>query len=152
MATAPAIKPPYWVKVERKGNDFSGFESEDGQTWKQIGAAVTIVMKDPVFIGLCVTSHVDAATIRTMTFDNVSTTGNVVPAGPFTAWDVINTTRNDPAPLYVALEDKAGKMARSHEPQSCGGQLDGPGSVADSDERLYGRGSDERRETVYRRR
>ena len=46
-----------------------------------------------------------------VTFDNVSTTGNVVPAGPFSAWEIINTTQNDPAPLYVAIEDKAGKMA-----------------------------------------
>jgi hypothetical protein len=108
---APAIKPPYWVKIERKGNLFSGSISPDGKTWTVFGTPQTIVMKDPVFIGLCVTSHVDAATIRTMTFDNVSTTGNVVPDGPFATWKVINTTRNAPAPLYVAIEDKAGKIA-----------------------------------------
>jgi hypothetical protein len=31
-------------------------------------------MTDPVYIGLAVTSHVDAATLRTFTFDSVSTT------------------------------------------------------------------------------
>ena len=57
--------------------------SADGKTWTQVGTPVTIAMKDPVFIGLAVTSHVDAVTVRTLTFDNVSTTGNVIPAGPF---------------------------------------------------------------------
>jgi len=108
---APTIKAPYWVKIERKGNDFSGYVSETGDpNWVQVGTAVTIAMKDPVFIGLAVTSHV-AGTVRTWTFDSVSTTGNVVPAGPFAAWDIINTVQNDPAPLYVAIEDKAGQIA-----------------------------------------
>jgi hypothetical protein len=100
------------VKIERKGNDFSGYVSETGDpnSWVQVGAAVTIAMKDPVFIGLAVTSHV-AGTVRTWTFDSVSTTGNVVPAGAFSSWEIINAVQNDPAPLYVAIEDKAGKVA-----------------------------------------
>jgi hypothetical protein len=112
---APTITAPYWVKIERKGNDFSGYVSADANEWVQVGTPVTIEMKNTVFIGLAVTSHL-AGTMRTWTFDGVTTTGNVVPAGPFTAWEVINTTQNDPAPLYVALEDKAGKMAMVTNP------------------------------------
>jgi len=112
---APKITAPYWVKIERKGNDFSGYVSADANEWVAVGTPVTIVMKDPVFIGLAVTSHL-AGTMRTWTFDSVSTTGNVVPAGPFAAWEIINTAQNDPAPLYVALEDKAGKMAMVTNP------------------------------------
>lgn len=74
---APAIAPPYWVKVERTGNDFSGYISPDGITWNQHGVTVTIEMTDPVLIGLAVTSHVDG-TLRTFTFDNV--TINLLPA------------------------------------------------------------------------
>ncbi len=106
------IKPPYFVKLVRKGNDFSGFMSETGDpnTWTQLGTTQTITMTDPVFIGPAVSSHL-AGTMRTWTFDSVSTTGNVVPAGPFAAWEIINTAQNDPAPLYVAIEDQAGKVA-----------------------------------------
>jgi FlaG/FlaF family flagellin (archaellin) len=112
---APTVTVPRWVKIERKGNDFSAFDSVDGKTWNQIGTAVTIVMKDPVLIGLAVTSHL-AGTVRTWTLDSVSTTGNVVPDGPITAWKVINTTQNAVAPLYVAIEDKAGKIAMVNHP------------------------------------
>jgi len=110
-AAAPTKAAPYWVKIERKGNDFSGSISPDGKTWTQLGTAVTIAMADPVLIGLAVTSHVDAATTRTITFDNVSATGNITPAGPFAATDDIGLTSNDPSPLYVAVEDKDGGMA-----------------------------------------
>jgi hypothetical protein len=105
------VAPPYWVKIERKANAFSGYISPDGTTWTQLGTAQTIAMTDPVYIGLAVTSHVDAATLRTFKFDNVSTTGNVTPAGPFSAWDDIGIASNDPQPLYAAVEDKAGKLA-----------------------------------------
>jgi hypothetical protein len=99
------------VQIARKGNLFTASISPDGKTWKVQGTPQTIVMTDPVFIGLAVTSHVDAATKRTVTFDSVSTTGTVVPAGPFSATKDIGIVSNDPAPLYVAIQDKAGKMA-----------------------------------------
>jgi concanavalin A-like lectin/glucanase superfamily protein len=62
---------PYWVKTVRIGNDFSGYISADGETWVQVGDAVTIEMADPVLIGLAVTSHA-AGELRTVTFDNVA--------------------------------------------------------------------------------
>ncbi len=112
---ATYIKAPYFIKLERKGNAFSGYMSAtadpaDPNAWVQLGTTQTITMTDPVFIGLAVSSH-KAGALRVWTFDSVSTTGNVVPAGPFAAWDAINAAQNDPAPLYVAIEDKAGKLA-----------------------------------------
>jgi len=68
--------PPYWVRVERVGNDFTGFLSEDGENWTQAGDVMTISMQDPVLIGLAVTSHA-AGELRTFTFDNISFTGEV---------------------------------------------------------------------------
>jgi len=107
------VAPPYWVKIERKGNAFSGYISPDGQTWTQLGTAQTIAMTDPVYIGLAVTSH-DAATQRTIKFDNVAfctTTGSIAPAGLLSAWDDIGLASNDPQPIYAAVEDNAGKIA-----------------------------------------
>ena len=71
-----AVDEPYWVKIERIGNDFMGYISPDGADWTQMGSARTIVMNDPVLIGLCVTSHA-AGELRTFTFDNISLTGEV---------------------------------------------------------------------------
>jgi hypothetical protein len=113
--SAPGVVAPYWVKIERKGNDFSGFMSADGVEWKQLGTPVTIAMADPVYIGLAVTSHV-AGALRTMQFDNVATTGNVSPDGLFSSWDDIGIASNDPAPMSVAIEDAAGKVAAVTHP------------------------------------
>ncbi|MEN6427483.1 MAG: PA14 domain-containing protein [Phycisphaerales bacterium] len=105
------VTAPYWVKIERVGSSFTGSISADGVAWTQLGDPVTIAMTDPVLIGLAVTSHVNAATLRTFTFDNVATTGNVAPEGVFEACDYIPITGNDPAPISVALTDVNGKTA-----------------------------------------
>ncbi len=105
-ATA-AVAPPYWVKIERTGQTLKGSISANGTTWTQIGTDQFIPMIDPVYVGLCVTSHV-AGQLRTYEFDNVKTTGSVT--GQWRAQD-IGLTRNSPQNLYVIVEDSAGKQA-----------------------------------------
>ena len=58
------------------GTTFTGYVSADGKTWTQQGTPQAITMTDPVYIGICVTSH-QAGEQRTMQFDNIATTGNV---------------------------------------------------------------------------
>ena len=41
------IAPPYWVKIERSGADFTGYVSADGKTWSTVGSAI-VTMEDPV--------------------------------------------------------------------------------------------------------
>ena len=113
------VAPPYWVKLDRVGNTFSGSISADGETWTQLGDPIEVVMEDPVLIGLTVTSH-EAAQLRTFSFDNVSATGDV-PEGPFTAFDVVNPDQaaanfNAPASLFISLEDAAGNVAAVAHP------------------------------------
>jgi len=78
--------PPYWVKLTRVGNTFTGYSSADGVEWLQqptrvngdgTPVPVDIEMAADVYIGLFATSHA-AGEIRTYTFDNVSV---VEPAG-----------------------------------------------------------------------
>lgn len=47
---------PYWLKLERIGNQFTGYESTDGKNWIQTG---TIALKLPpkIHIGLVASSH-----------------------------------------------------------------------------------------------
>jgi hypothetical protein len=66
----PAHGAPYWVKISRSGDVFTGAASGDGMTWTTIGS-VTIPMGASVHIGLCVTAHNNAAK-ASATFDSVT--------------------------------------------------------------------------------
>jgi hypothetical protein len=98
---------PYWVRITRTGNVFKAERSPDGKTWTQQGVDTTISMTANVFIGLAVTSH-DATLTTIADISNVSTTGTVTGAWQSLAIGMTMAT-NDPASLYLVVEDKAGK-------------------------------------------
>jgi regulation of enolase protein 1 (concanavalin A-like superfamily) len=98
---------PYWVRITRTGNVFKAEYSADGKTWTQQGVDTTITMAANVFIGLAVTSH-NAALTTVAQISNVSTTGTVTGAWQSLAIGMTMAT-NDPASLYLVVEDKAGK-------------------------------------------
>jgi hypothetical protein len=104
------IDAPYFVKIERVGDAFTGSISADGVEWTQLGDPQTIAMGNPVYIGLAVTSHTSGE-LRTFTFDNVATTGDVTPEGPFAACDDIGLASNDPGVMTVTITDAAGAVA-----------------------------------------
>jgi fibronectin type 3 domain-containing protein len=64
------IAAPYWLKLTRVGNVFTGYMSPDGTTWTQVGTPQTITMSSTTYIGLAGTSH-DANMWGTGTFDCV---------------------------------------------------------------------------------
>ncbi len=64
------MKPPYWLRLARVGNTFTGSTSPDGSTWTTLGST-TVNMGAGVYIGLPVTSH-DASKLGTATMDNLS--------------------------------------------------------------------------------
>jgi len=70
---------PYWVKVVRSGNGFSGYISADGVNWMQVGLSRTINMGQSVYIGLGV-SRQATNILGTATFDNVSVSSTAAPA------------------------------------------------------------------------
>ena len=63
---------PYWVRIVRSGNTFTGYQSSDGVTWVLVGT-YTINMSSNVYIGLAVTST-NKAELCTATFGNVAVT------------------------------------------------------------------------------
>ncbi|MHC4519579.1 MAG: DUF1349 domain-containing protein, partial [Planctomycetota bacterium] len=100
--------PPYYVKITRVGDDFSGFISPDGATWQQAGDTVTVTMGANVFVGLAVTSH-DSGSSVGVNFSEVAITGNVT--GGWTAEAIgVEMASNDPDQLYVAIEDTSGNV------------------------------------------
>jgi hypothetical protein len=61
------------VRITRTGNQFTSHRSPDGNTWTQIGSAVSIPMSASAFVGLPMTSHVKG-TLGTAVFDNITVT------------------------------------------------------------------------------
>jgi regulation of enolase protein 1 (concanavalin A-like superfamily) len=70
LARASGIVAPYWVRLVRAGNTFTGYRSADGVTWTQVGS-ISATMASGVTAGLAVCSH-NTAALSTSTFDNVS--------------------------------------------------------------------------------
>ena len=54
-----APRPPYWVRLTRNGDTFTGYQSADGQTWTELGST-TVSMPSDVLVGLAVTSRSEA--------------------------------------------------------------------------------------------
>jgi hypothetical protein len=94
-SAAATVAAPYWVRIERAGDGFSAFLSVDGQTWTQTGQTQTIAMADPVYIGLCVTSHA-VGEMRTFTFDSVRLTGEITDRPP-------QVTAYNPSPVSGSM-------------------------------------------------
>lgn len=70
---SPGLTAPYWVRLVRNGNTFTGFRSADGVNWTHQGSS-TIAMASTVYAGLAVTSH-DSSTSCTAVFENVTIPG-----------------------------------------------------------------------------
>lgn len=115
---AGAVTLPHWLRLTRTGNAIKAEHSSDGTTWEPMVEAANpteptvrdILMESTVCIGLAVTSHV-AGVVTTAEFSNVSTAGTINGA-----WQVqeigVSQPVNDAAPLYVTIEDSAGKSKR----------------------------------------
>ncbi len=108
-AEQTALKAPVWIKLERSGNSFSGFYSTDGVKWTAMSwNPQTVNMTGNIYVGLALSSHV-AGVPATAEFSAISTTGSVT--GTWEVADIgVTHPGNDPSPLYVAVQDSAGKV------------------------------------------
>ena len=52
----PVNYPNTWIRLKRAGNNFTGFYSADGKTWKAFASFTTEISKK-LYLGLAVTSH-----------------------------------------------------------------------------------------------
>ena len=65
----PTTAVPYWVKLVRQGDTFSGYISPDGKNWKHIDS-IPVPMAKKLYVGLVVSAHNNAA-LNSVLFDNV---------------------------------------------------------------------------------
>jgi RHS repeat-associated protein len=70
---------PYWVKLVRSGNNFSGYMSIDGVNWVQLGSTQIVDMAQNVYVGLTTDSN-NNSYLGTATLDNVSLSSVTSPA------------------------------------------------------------------------
>jgi len=102
-----ALKTPVWIRVERKGGSFSCFYSTDAVKWTSMSWNPQMInMGVNAYIGLAVTSHDTGTAVGV--YSSISTTGNVTGSWQVQAIGVAQPT-NDAAPLYVMVQDNAGK-------------------------------------------
>ena len=114
FATDAGTTPmPYWVRLTRKGNTFTGEYSADGITWSKVTLAdgttsmIDVPMMGDVYIGLALTAT-NRNAVTTAVFSNVQVTGAT---GPWQVAEIgYDHPGNDPASLYVAIEDNKGKL------------------------------------------
>ncbi len=52
----PVNYPNTWIRLKRSGNDFTGYVSADGKTWK-VYTSYTLDLSKKLFLGPAVTSH-----------------------------------------------------------------------------------------------
>jgi len=97
-AATAGLTAPYWVKLARNGNTFTGYFSPDGVTWTQQGTA-TFTVAATAYVGLAVTSH-NSSSLCAATFDHVTVPGwaNATPppapaslTATVTNWNVVLT-------------------------------------------------------------
>lgn len=70
---------PLWMRIQRTGNEVTGFFSKDGQLWSATNTK-TIALGDTANFGLAVSSHEDEL-MMTTEWDNVSVGPEVMVAG-----------------------------------------------------------------------
>jgi regulation of enolase protein 1 (concanavalin A-like superfamily) len=63
------LRAPYWVKLQREGDVFTGYISPDGKRWTEL-ASGSVPISDKAYIGLALTSHTNEQ-ICTAQFNNV---------------------------------------------------------------------------------
>ncbi|MEO6436278.1 MAG: hypothetical protein ABIP55_11045, partial [Tepidisphaeraceae bacterium] len=78
LGSAAGATAPYWLKLVRAGNTFTGYRSPDGVTWTLV-ATKSVTMGTTVYVGLSLTSH-DNTKLNTSTFSNVAVQVAVPPA------------------------------------------------------------------------
>lgn len=77
---SPAPALPYWLKIERRGQQVTSFVSVDGASWSPMACAYYGNLGSTTYLGLFLCSG--TTTAQTATFDNVAFTGGS--GGPVT--------------------------------------------------------------------
>jgi hypothetical protein len=73
------LAAPYWLKLQRTGDVFTPYHSEDGITWTQTAAPVTLSLPTICYVGFAATAH-NNTLLTAAQFDQISLVPPVPPA------------------------------------------------------------------------
>ncbi len=116
------LRRPYWVRVVRKGDRFTGLISPDGTTWTEVGSS-KLRLGNQLLVGITACSALGVeesyAETTTAAFDNVSAPGwpvqrPAVPAGELTA-------RTGTSAVELAWTDSASSASYTVHRSTAGG-------------------------------
>ncbi|WP_199236874.1 alginate lyase family protein [Kribbella antiqua] len=96
------LRRPYWVRLVRKGNTFTGLISPDGHTWTEVGSS-KLRLGAPLYAGIAVCSALGDKETTTAAFDNVTAPGWSV-RRPDTTVSTL-TARADTSAIELAWTD-----------------------------------------------
>jgi len=105
----PNITAPQWVKLERSvGGLVRAYYSADGSSWTALGSPEAVTMKDPIYVGLALSSHNPDATCGAK-FSSVSFPDTSVE--PQWIDQDVGMLSNIPEPIYVAVANSTAEPA-----------------------------------------
>jgi hypothetical protein len=99
---------PYWVRISIADGTVTAEMSADGENWEQIGEPNEVQMYNYTAMGLVVTSHRNAGIPCTAVLSDVKLDIGGDTNYTLNASDNIGLEKNDPANIYVRLEDSSG--------------------------------------------
>ena len=68
-SVSTTIELPYWVKLVRQGDTFSGYLSKDGKDWHRVDD-ISVPMGKKIYVGLAVSAH-NNTLLNSAMFDDV---------------------------------------------------------------------------------
>ncbi len=92
---------PGWVRLKRTGNLLTAYQSQDGATWTVIGGDA-IVMSDPVYVGIAVTSH-NAGATTTAVAENLSVNSVLASSNQLPTVSLAASAASYTAPASISL-------------------------------------------------
>lgn len=75
---------PLYLRLQRVGQDFTGYYSDDGVLWRQAAPSVSVYMPDLALVGLSATAHDDGSIVAS-DFDHVEVRGGIASVGDLQA-------------------------------------------------------------------
>ncbi len=108
-----SVTAPYWVRLVRSGNSFTGYESSSGSSWNEVGSA-TVSMGSNVYVGLAITSH-SGGVLATTEIDNVTVTTGGPPPPPGQATNPSPANGATNVSVNADISWTAGSGADSHD-------------------------------------
>jgi hypothetical protein len=110
QAVNSGVAAPYWVRLVRNGNTFTGYRSTNGTSWISLGSVTVAMTNTTVDVGLAVCSHNDG-TLSTATIDNVTVSQPSVATGVSATPNPVNAKTTA---LSVLGADTAGESALTY--------------------------------------